>query len=62
MNEEFINNNKIDLIVHGFSNNQDIEKQNEFFEIPIKLNKFEKLPYYDKISTTQIINKIKKYY
>ena len=62
MSEEFINKNKIDLIVHGFSNNQDIEKQNEFFEIPIKLNKFEKLPYYDKISTTEIINKIKKYY
>ena len=62
MNEDFIQNNKIDLIVHGFSNQQDSEKQNEFFEIPIKLNKFERLPYYSKISTTEIINKIKKYY
>ena len=61
INEEFINNNKIDLIVHGFSNIEDSEKQNEFFEIPIKLNKFETLPYYSKISTTEIIKKIKKY-
>jgi cytidyltransferase-like protein len=62
MNEDFIKNNQIDLIVHGFLNEQDSEKQNEFFEIPIKLNKFERLPYYNKISTTEIINKIKKYY
>ena len=61
INEEFINNNKIDLIVHGFSNLEDSEKQNEFFKIPIKLNKFETLPYYSKISTTEIIKKIKKY-
>lgn len=62
INEEFIKKNKIDLIVHGFSDNNDINKQSEFFKIPIKLNKFKKMPYYELISTTQILDKIKKNY
>lgn len=60
--EEFIKKNKIDLIVHGFSDINDINKQSEFFKIPIKLNKFKKMPYYELISTTQILDKIKKNY
>ena len=62
IDESFILNHKIDLIVHGFSHLNDIEKQSEFFKIPIKLNKFEVMPYYDKISTTQLIEKIKNEY
>ena len=62
INEEFIKKNKIDLIVHGFSDINDINKQSEFFKIPIKLNKFKKMPYYELISTTQILDKIKKNY
>ena len=62
VNEEFLNKYKIDLVVHGFSNEKDIEKQKEFFEIPVKLNKFASIPYYNKISSTEIIEKIKKYY
>lgn len=62
MNEDFINNNNIDLIVHGFSDQKDIHKQSDFFKIPIQLNKFEPMPYYKLTSTTNIINKIKKYY
>ena len=62
VNEEFLNKYNIDLVVHGFSNEKDIEKQKEFFEIPIKLNKFASIPYYNKISSTEIIEKIKKYY
>ena len=62
MNEDFINKNNIDLIVHGFSDKKDIHKQSDFFKIPIQLNKFEPMPYYELISTTNIINKIKKYY
>ena len=57
--EDFINEHKIDLVVHSFSNEEDFNKQKRFFEIPIKLNKFKVIKYYDKLSTTDIINKIK---
>ena len=57
--EEFIEHNNIDMIVHAFSNEKDFEKQKEFFKIPIQLNKFTKINYYDKTSTTDIIKKIK---
>ena len=36
----------------------DAEKQQEFFKVPIQLNKFMKINYYSSISTTDIINKI----
>jgi len=62
IDEQFIIDNNIDIIVHGFSNESDLEKQKEFFEIPIRLNKFKTIKYYDKISTTDIINNIKLNY
>lgn len=60
--EKFIEENNIDLVVHGFSNDDDWNKQKKFFEYLIKENKFERIEYYDKISTTEILNKIKSYY
>ena len=62
IDENFLNSHNIDLVVHGFSNKEDIEKQKEFFSIPVSLNKFKSISYYNKISTTDIINKIKKEY
>ena len=62
VNEDFLNKYNIDLVVHGFSNQNDIENQKKFFEIPVNLNKFASIPYYNKISTTEIIAKIKKNY
>jgi choline-phosphate cytidylyltransferase len=59
--EEFMNQYKIDFVVHSFANEQDINKQDDFYVIPKKLKKFIQLPYYHSISTTDIINKIKKY-
>ena len=56
--ESFINENKIDLILHGFSNVEDEYKQNDFFKDAKKLGKFKKIDYYDKTSTTDIISKI----
>lgn len=56
--ESFINENKIDLILHGFSNEEDEYKQNDFFKDAKKLGKFKKIDYYDKTSTTDIISKI----
>jgi hypothetical protein len=47
----------IDIVVHGFSNNNDKQNQELFF-CEIK-DYFKEIEYYDKTSTTAIINKIK---
>ena len=60
--EDFVCRNKIDLVVHGFCNEDDWEKQKLFFEYLIKEGKFQRIDYYSKTSTTDIINKIKHSY
>ena len=60
--EEFVKINNIDLVVHGFSNEDDWEKQKNFFEFLTKNNKFKRISYYDKTSTTDIICRIKNDY
>lgn len=56
--EEFMKEHGIDLVVHGFANDNDLEKQREFFEIPMTRNQFQQIPYYNGTSTTDIIQKI----
>ena len=58
VDEEFINKNNIDMVVHAFYDNKDFEKQKIYFEIPIKLNKMKVLEYSHGISTTQLIKKL----
>ena len=58
INNEFILNNKIDKVVHGFSCEEDKKKQESFFKDII--NNFEEIPYNSEISTTDIIDEIKK--
>jgi len=53
--EEFIKDHNIDYIVHAFSNKEDIKKQNEFYKIPIQLNKFIIIDYTTDVSTTKIL-------
>ena len=60
--KEFIDDFNIDMIVHGFQDDNDFDKQKEFFKIPLELKKFKKIDYYTEISTTDIINKIKDNY
>lgn len=60
MNKEFMNKYNIDLIVHAFSNTQDIYKQNIYFEYPKSIGKFEVINYDASISTTDIISNINK--
>lgn len=60
--EEFIKNNSIDIVVHGFCDDADWEKQKTFFKWLIDNNKFERINYYSPISTTDIIKKIKDNY
>ena len=54
---DFIKMHIIDIVVHGFSNNNDKQNQELFF-CEIK-DYFKEIEYYDKTSTTAIINKIK---
>ena len=58
IDEAFMNEHQIDYVIHSFSNEADAEKQQEFFKVPIMMNKFMKVSYYSSISTTDIINKI----
>tara|TARA_B110000037_G_scaffold33801_1_gene40818 strand:- start:3089 stop:4090 length:1002 start_codon:yes stop_codon:yes gene_type:complete len=53
--EEFIKEHNIDFIVHAFSNKEDHKNQNEFYTIPIQLNKFIVLDYTTTVSTTNIL-------
>ena len=62
MTKKFIIDNRIDIIVHGFSNEADFEKQKDFFNIPIEMGIFRQIEYYSKTSTTDIIKKIKTEY
>ena len=59
MTVDFINEHKIDMIVHSFANDQDREKQNDFFKEIRDIGKFKEISYYNKISTTEIINRLK---
>jgi cytidyltransferase-like protein len=56
---QFIQENNIDLIVHGFSNDDDRNKQYIYFKDIINSGKFKEIQYYDGISTSQIIYRIK---
>jgi cytidyltransferase-like protein len=54
--ETFLNKHNIDCVVHAFSDVNDVEKQKEFFEEAIRLNKFKAIEYNEGVSTTKIIN------
>lgn len=60
MTKEFIESNRIDIVAHGFLNKEDEAKQAEFFKIPIGMGIFRKIDYYNKESTTKIIDRIQK--
>jgi choline-phosphate cytidylyltransferase len=57
---EFINNNNIDMVVHGFVSQQDRDKQKEFYSNINKEGYFKEIEYYSKISTSDIIKNIKQ--
>ena len=47
--EKFMDDLGIDLVVHGFANEDDAKRQEEFFEIPMKMNKFHRKGYMIKL-------------
>lgn len=58
MTSDFIKKYNIDLVVHGFQNEEDWFKQMNFFKFLIEENKFKRIDYYQDTSTTKIIEKI----
>lgn len=56
--KDFMKVQGIDLVVHGFANDADAERQREFFEIPIAMGKFQRISYYRGLSTTERIHNI----
>ena len=57
IDEAFIKEHNIDIVVHG-----DDSKQEDFFKIPIELGIMRYVSYTSGISTTQIIDKVRKNY
>lgn len=56
---DFIKTHGIDMVVHGFCNDADREKQKDFYAEINSQGYFKEIEYYSKISTTDIINKMK---
>lgn len=55
--EEYLNKHNIDMVFHAHPLEEDL-KYKKMYEIPNKLNKFKRIEYCNKISTTEIINRI----
>jgi cytidyltransferase-like protein len=55
IDEAFMDKYSVDYVFHAFSNNDDLNKQSEFYKTPIELDKFITVPYTDGVSTTTIL-------
>jgi choline-phosphate cytidylyltransferase len=55
----FIKNNNIDIVVHGFVSDEDRNKQKDFFKEINENGYFKEIEYYSKTSTSEIIKNIK---
>ena len=58
----FIKNNNIDIVVHGFVSDEDRNKQKDFFKEIDENGYFKEIEYYSKTSTSEIIKNIKMLY
>ena len=58
--KDFMKKWGIDLVVHGFADKRDRDKQiDQFFNVAVEDGKFQEINYYNKMSTTDIIGRIK---
>ena len=57
--EEFMQVHAIDYVLHSFSDQNDAEKQSEFYKVPRERDTFIQVPYSTGTSTSDIIKKIK---
>tara|TARA_Y100000590_G_scaffold125456_1_gene143486 strand:- start:4601 stop:5020 length:420 start_codon:yes stop_codon:yes gene_type:complete len=62
INQDFIEKNNIDLVVHSFNNKNDENNQNDFFKIPKEMGKYKTIEYSYIESTSGIIKRIKENY
>jgi cytidyltransferase-like protein len=53
--EDFIIKHSIDFVAHAFQNDDDYEKQNVFYDVPIKMNKMLIIKYNHGIDSTSLI-------
>ena len=58
LTEDFINKHNIDLVVHAYFDDNDLEKLKPYFEVPTKLNKMKWIEYNHGISTTMILKEL----
>lgn len=58
----FMDQHHIDVVTHGFMDEADFERQQTFFKVPMELHKFRRTDYHHGISTTEIMERIKKEY
>jgi cytidyltransferase-like protein len=57
ISEEFLEKYNIDKVVHAFSDTNDKNKQNPYYEIPMKINKFIEIEYnHEEPTTTNVID------
>ena len=54
--KEFIEEHKIDYVVHGFNTPNDLANQGDFYKVPREMGIMKELPYTQGISTSNIIN------
>ena len=59
LTREFIKKHNIDVVCHGFSDTNDLSKQDKFFKIPREMGIFRAVDYNKGISTTEIIKKVR---
>lgn len=59
---QFVKDNNIDIVVHGFSDENDKINQYKYFKEVIDSGHFKEIEYYSQSSTSKIIKKIKSEY
>jgi choline-phosphate cytidylyltransferase len=57
--QEFMQAKRIDLVVHGFADDEDAKRQEQFFAIPMQAGKFKRISYYRGLSTTEMLQRIR---
>ena len=57
---KFIKENKIDIVVHAFADDEDFENQKDQHKELIEMGIFQRIPYTSDISTTGILKKIRR--
>ena len=57
--KDFMNERGIDLVVHGFADPKDKDRQREFFQGAMDDGKFQEIDYYSQLNTTDIIHRIR---